>query len=412
MHHSPSVQQEGQLAMPESETTATRTPDLATIAITAGRSANGASVAPVLFESTTFESEGVDQGRRDAMSTRATEFYSRHGNPTVGAFESAIAALEGAEAARAFASGMGAVSAVILGLCSTGDHVVAQRQMYSGTTMLLTAACPRFGIDVTFVDGTDPEAWNAAIRPGKTTVLWAETPANPRLDLIDLEAFGALKGPIKVVDSTIATPLGQQPLRYGVDLVVHSATKFLAGHNDTTLGVIAGSRELIDWLWGFAVLQGASASPRDALAGIKGLRTLAVRTERQSATAQVLAERLQADPRIESVFYPGLPSHPQAHLVGPQLRQTGGLVTFDVAGGLDAGRLLVESTKICRLATSFGGTESMLTHPASTTHVGLRPDEMAAAGVAPGTIRMSVGLEHVDDIWADLDAALPNLSNG
>src|SRR4029079_15755820 len=164
---------------------------------------------------------------------------------------------------------MGAVSAVVLGLCSTGDHIVAQRQIYAGTQQLLQAACPRFGIDVTFVDGTDPAAWADAVRPGKTVLLLAETPANPRLDLVDLDALASIPGPLKVVDSTFATPLGQRPLHHRIDLVIHSATKAIAGHNDATLAVVAGSAELIDWLWSFAVLQGANASPSDALNGLR-----------------------------------------------------------------------------------------------------------------------------------------------
>ena len=178
-----------------------------------------------------------------------------------------------AEAARAYASGMGAITGIVLGLCSAGDHIVAQRQLYAATQLLFQAACPRFGIDVTFVDGTEPGAFAAAVRPGKTTLVFAETPANPKLDIIDLAEVGAIKGPVTVVDSTFATPMLQQPLAHGVDLVVHSATKGIAGHNDATLGVVAGSRELIDWLWGFAVLQGAAASPFDALNATRGMRT-------------------------------------------------------------------------------------------------------------------------------------------
>ncbi|MCZ7630327.1 MAG: PLP-dependent transferase [Microthrixaceae bacterium] len=242
--------------------------------------------------------------------------------------------------------------------------------------------------------------------PGRTTLLLAETPANPRLDLVDLAALGAIKGPMKVVDSTFATPLAQRPLEHGCDLVVHSATKFIGGHNDITLGVAAGSRDLVDWLWGFAVLQGAVASPHEAAGGIRGLRTLGVRLAHQSESAMKLASALEGDRRVASVRYPGLPSHPQAELARCQMDLMGGLVTFDVVGGLDAGRHLVESTGICRLATSLGGPETLVTHPASTTHVSLLPEELEAAGIGPGTIRMSVGLEDPDDLVRDLDAAL------
>lgn len=374
--------------------------------IQVGRSNNGASLAPVIAASSTFAISSVDEGRRMALSNSATGYYSRYGNPTVNDFEEAIADLEGAEAARAFGSGMGAIAAAVLGLCSTGDHIVAQRQVYAGTQMLLQSVCPRMGIEVTLVDGTDPVAWREAVVPGRTMLLLAETPANPRLDLVDLGALGAIKGPMKVVDSTFATPLAQRPLEHGCDLVVHSATKFIGGHNDVTLGVAAGSRDLVAWLWGFAVLQGAVASPHEAAGGIRGLRTLGVRLRRQSDSAMQIATALEADQRVESVRYPGLPSHPQSGLAQRQMDIMGGLVTFDVVGGLDAGRRLVESTRICRLATSLGGPETLVTHPASTTHVSLLPEELEASGIGPGTIRMSVGLEDPEDLVSDLGSAL------
>lgn len=386
-------------SLPDSSGTDTRL-------IRAGRTHNGAALAPVIWSTSTFVTPTVDEAQRMARSVGATEFYSRFGNPTVCNFEDAVVELEGAEAARAFGSGMGAVAAVVLGLCSQGDHVVTQRQLYAGTQMLFQAVCPRFGIDVTFVDGTDPDAWEAAVQPGRTMLLFAETPANPRLDLVDLERLGAIAGPMKAVDSTFATPLAQRPLESGCDLVVHSATKCLGGHNDVTLGVVAGSRELIDWVWGFAVLQGAVASPYEAAAGLRGLRTLGVRLRHQSASAQRIAEALEGDDRVAEVRYPGLASHPQHELATRQLDLMGGLITFDVVGGLDAGRRLVESTELCRLATSLGGPETLLTHPASTTHVNLLPDELAAAGIGEGTIRMSVGLEDPTDIIADLRRAL------
>jgi cystathionine beta-lyase/cystathionine gamma-synthase len=377
-----------------------------TTAIRAGRADNGTALAPVLWATTTFTTPTVDEGRDMATSVGASRFYARYGNPSVSAFESAIAELEGAEAARAFASGMGAVSAVVLGLCSTGDHIVAQRQLYAGTQLLLQTACPRFGIDVTFVDGTEPGAFAAAVQPGRTTLVLAETPANPRIELVDLDAVGAIKGPITVVDSTFATPLGQRPLDHGVDLVLHSATKAIAGHNDASLGVVAGSRELIDWLWSFAVLQGANPSPYDAVNGLRGLRTLGVRLARQTETAQQLAEVLEAHPGVAEVRYPGLTSHPQHELAQRQLTRAGGLLAFDVVGGIEAGRAFVEGVELAQLATSLGGPETLVTHPASTTHVNLTPEELEANGIGPGTVRVSVGLEHADDLIADVRQAL------
>jgi cystathionine beta-lyase/cystathionine gamma-synthase len=380
-----------------------------TTAIRAGRADNDTALAPILWATTTFVTPTVEEGRRLATTIGPNRFYSRYGNPTVRGFEEAIAQLEGAESARAFASGMGAVSAVVLGLCSQGDHIVAQRQLYAGTQLLLQSACPRFGIDVTFVDGTDPQAWVDAVRPGKTVLLLAETPANPRLDLVDVEALAAIQGPLKVVDSTFATPLAQRPLDYGADLVVHSATKSIAGHNDASLGVVAGSSELVDWLWSFAVLQGANASPFDAMNGLRGLRTLAVRLRQQTESAQRLAEELEEHPAVAGVRYPGLPSHPQHDVAKRQLALMGGLLTFDLAGGLDAGRAFVESVRVAQLATSLGGPETLVTHPATTTHVNLTPEELAAVDIGLGTVRVSVGLEHPDDLLADFGQALARI---
>ncbi|MFN3217551.1 MAG: trans-sulfuration enzyme family protein [Acidimicrobiales bacterium] len=379
--------------------------DPQTLAITAGRPDGQAALAPILYTSTTFTTASVDEGRRMATDPHEANFYTRYGNPTIAAFEHAMAELEGAEAARAFSSGMGAISAVVLGLCSSGDHIVTQRQLYAGTQLLFQSVCPRFGIDVTFVDAAEPGAFAAAVRPGKTMVVFAETPANPRLDLVDLDELGAIAGPVTVVDSTFAPPLIQRPLDHGVDLSLHSATKAIGGHNDATLGVVSGSEELLTWLWGFAVLQGANAAPFDAMNGLRGLRTLGVRLERQSATALALAEELEAHPGVVCVRHPGLASHPQHELAKRQMRLYGGLLTFDV-GGVEAGRRFVEATRIARLATSLGGPETLVTHPASTTHVGLTPEELAASGISEGTVRMSVGLEHVDDLRTDLLAAL------
>lgn len=383
-----------------------------TVAVRAGRSGDANSLAPVLWGTSTFVSETVEEARRMATAVGCERFYSRFGNPTVRGFEEAIAALEGAEAARAFASGMGAISAVVFGLCSTGDHIVAQQQLYSASQLLFRAACPRFGIDVTFVDGTEPGAFADAVIPGRTALVFAETPANPKLDIVDLDALGAIAGPITVVDGTFATPVLQQPLRHGVDLVIHSATKGIAGHNDATLGVVAGSAELIDWLWGYAVLQGAVASPFDALNGTRGIRTLPTRIRAQSSAALRIASHLEGRPGVSDVRHPGLASHPQHDLAMRQMSAGGSLVTFDVDGGLDAGRRFVEGLELAQIATSLGGPETLVTHPATTTHVGLLPDELAANGIGPGTVRISVGLEDVDDVIADLDRALTGIGSG
>jgi cystathionine beta-lyase/cystathionine gamma-synthase len=380
---------------------------LDTTAVTAGRSTSGTSLAPVLYGTTAFVTASVDDSRR--MATRQPgedRFYSRYGNPTVSAFEEAVAALEGAEAARAYASGMGAISGVVLALCSSGDHVVAQRRIYGGTRHLFQALCPRFGIEVTFVDGTRPGAFAEAVQPGRTVLVYAETPANPRLDLVDLDELGAIEGPFTAVDSTFATPVVQRPVEHGVDLVIHSVTKAMAGHNDASLGVVAGSLDLVGALWPFAVLQGANASPTDALNGLRGLRTLPVRMERQSSTAQRLAEVLAGHPGVDDVRYPGLDSHPQRDLAKRQMDLAGGLLTVDLAGGAEAGRRFVESVRLARMAPTLGGPETLVTHPASTTHAQLTEEELAADGITPGTIRISAGLEHPDDVVADIVQAI------
>ncbi len=383
--------------------------DPATIAILAGRDPAESSLAPVIYPTTAFESSSVADARRVATDPTSHRFYSRNGNPTVAAFEQAIARLEGAEAARAYGSGMGAVTGVVLGVCSSGDHIVTQRQLYSVTQLVFQAVCPRFGIDVTFVDGTDPEAFAAAVEPGRTTLVWAETPANPCLDLVDLDALGAIAGPVTAVDSTFATPLGVRPVDHGVDLVVHSGTKGIGGHNDATIGVVAGSAELVAWLRGFAILQGAVASPYDAANALRGLRTLPARLDVQCANAQALAEALETHPGAVRVRYPGLASHPQHALARAQMARMGAMISFEVVGGLEAGSRFVESLQIARMATSLGGPETLVTHPASTTHVSLTPEELAANGIGPGTIRVSVGLEAAADIVSDFCRALDAL---
>jgi len=381
-------------------------PSLDTIAVTAGRTASGGSLAPPLWTTSTFELGGDVDARRLATTPGEARFYGRHGNPTVAAFEDAVAQMEGAEAALAFASGMGALSAVVLGLCSRGSHIVAARQLYGGARQLLSGPCARFGIDVTFVDATRPGALSEAVEPGRTVLVVAESPANPRLDLVDLDELGAIQGPFTVVDSTFATPFGQRPLAHGVDLVVHSATKAMAGHNDALLGVVCGSRDLVEWLWGFAVLQGAPASPFDAMNGLRGLRTLGVRFRQQTATALALAEALEGLAAVREVRHPGLASHPQADLARRQMQLTGGLVSFEVAGGADAARRFVAALRLVRHAASLGGPETLVCHPASTSHAGLREEELAEAGISGGSVRISCGLEDPADIIDDVRNAL------
>ena len=377
-----------------------------TVAITSGRAGNGRSLAPPLWASSTFETESVEASLKAATTPKAREFYGRYGNPTVNAFEDAVAALEGAEAAQAFASGMGAITTLVLAMCSQGDHIVAQHQTFSTTQLLFTVVCARFGIEATIVDGTDTDAIAAAIRPNRTRLLFVETPTNPVMQLVDLEAVGALTGPIKVVDSTFAGPMITRPLEYGFDLVMHSATKSLAGHNDATLGVVAGPADLISWIWSYHTIHGATASPFDALNGLRGIRTLGVRVRQQSASAQRIAEALEEHPKVLAVHYPGLDSHPQRDLAKRQMALGGGVLSFEVGGGWDAGRTVAEGLRLAHLAPSLGGPETLVTHVASTTAANLTPEEREAMGIGDGLVRLSVGLEDADDLIDDVRQAL------
>jgi cystathionine beta-lyase/cystathionine gamma-synthase len=303
------------------------------------------------------------------------------------------------------------VTSVVFALCSSGDHVVVQRQLFSVTSTLFTAHCPRFGIDVTFVDGTDTAQFAEAIRPGRTQLVFVETPANPALSLTDIEAVSALPGPFTVVDSTFATPVLQQPLALGADLVLHAATKGLAGHNDALLGVVAGSRDLIDAIWGWHVVQGGQASPFDAWNGLRGIRTLGVRVRQQCATAQALAEHLEGHEAVATVSYPGLDSHPQRDLAKRQMSAGGTLLAVELAGGFEAARRFCEATRLARIALSLGGPETLVTHPATiASH--LTPDERAGLGISDGLVRVSVGLEDLADLRADFDQALAAASTG
>jgi cystathionine beta-lyase/cystathionine gamma-synthase len=384
----------------------TEHPRPATQAITAGRTASGRSLAPALWASTVWESDGLADARRRATGTRIGEFYSRYSNPTVRSFEEAMATLEGAEDSMAFASGMGALSSVVLALCSAGDHIVAQRNLYAGTLAFLQGPCARFGIETTLVDGHLPGAFTDAVRPGRTMLVLAETPSNPRLDLVDLDELGALRGPITVVDSTLATPLGQRPLDHGVHLSLHSATKGIAGHNDATLGVISGEKELIDAIWAYSVLHGAVPSPFDALNALRGIRTLSVRTTHQADAAVFLAESLAEHPAIALVHHPSLAAHPQADLAKRQMRHGGTVLSIVLAGGFAAAEKFLDDVRLMRVATSLGGPETLVCHPATSTHASLTPDEAAAVGVSDGMLRISVGLEDPADLLDDLYRAL------
>jgi cystathionine beta-lyase/cystathionine gamma-synthase len=382
-----------------------------TRAIRAGRRYNESSLAPVLWPSTTYFNRSVDENFAVARSAHPGKFYSRNGSPTVIEFEDAMAALEGAEAALAFGSGMGALSSVLLTFCGAGDHVVAQSRTFSVTNQMFTMLCPRLGIDVTFVDATNSDEIAAAVRPGKTQLVFVESPANPGLDVVDLDAVGSIVGPFTVCDATFAPPPVQQTLSHGIDIVMHAATKGIAGHNDAMLGVIAGERDLIAAVWGHHLIHGAVCSPFDAWNALRGIRTLHARIRQESETAQALAESLESHPAVARVLYPGLDSHPQRDVAKRQMTSGGAVLTFDIAGGLEAGRAFVEGVELAQVAPSLGGPETLVVHPPTMTAATLTPDERAAMGIGEGMIRVSVGLEHVDDVIADFRQSLDRLSS-
>ncbi|MFZ9402576.1 MAG: trans-sulfuration enzyme family protein [Ilumatobacteraceae bacterium] len=376
-----------------------------TKAITAGRDESG-SLAPALWASSTWDTTDVDATNAAAKMQHSSGFYSRYANPTVQSFEKAVAELEGTEAALAFGSGMGAIASTIFALCSTGDHIVAQRNCYGGTLAFLDGPCKRMGIDVTYVDGRNASEFAAAVKPGKTMLVMAETPTNPHLDIVDLAALGAIKGPYTMVDSTLATPLGQQPCTHGVSITMHSATKGIAGHNDATLGVIAGEKDLINTIWAYAVLHGATASPFDALNGVRGIRSLGARLRQQSETAQHLAEWLTAHPAIKRVNYPGLTSHPQHELAKRQMRWFGSLMSIELCGSFDDARRLSQRLQLVRSAVTLGGPDTLISHSASSTHISVDPAVKAATGISDTLMRVSVGLEAFEDLRSDFAAAL------
>lgn len=383
----------------------TENPHLDTTAITAGRrGARGLSAD--ISTSTVWSSNGLDATHDEIVRGRRGKAYSRYTNPTVRQFEEAIAELEEADDALAFASGMGAIATVVFALCSPGDHIVAQQQLYGGTLALLSGPVRRMGIDVTFVDATIPGAFVEAAKKPRTMLVIAETPANPALALADLDEVGSIAGPFTLVDSTFATPMCQQPLRHGVNISLHSATKAIGGHNDALIGVIAGEIDLVDAVWAHSVLHGAAASPYDAHNALRGVRTLAVRQERQCSTAATLADWFSSQGACGAVHYPGLSTHPQHALAVRQMTAFGSMLAVELPGGPEACTRFLQAIELARPATSLGGPETLVCHPASSTHHGLDQESLAASSAADGLLRISVGLENPSDLIADFERAL------
>jgi methionine-gamma-lyase len=365
-------------------------------------------VVPPIYATSTFLFESAAQLEAFNRGTGEGYIYARDGNPTVEAVEATIAALEGAEAALLTASGMAACTTSLLGLLSAGDELVCSTTIYGGTLQFVTKYLPRFGIVVRFVSLDDLRDL-ARVFSERTRVVWFESPTNPTLRCVDLrrvaEACRA-RGVLSIVDGTFASPINQRPVAHGIDLVMHSATKYLNGHSDLVAGALAGSEALVARLRAARRLFGAVLDPMPAHALARGLKTLALRVARQNASAQAVAEWLARDPRISRVDYPGLASHPDHEVARRQMSGFGGMVTFECAGGYEAACRAFDRFRLILRAASLGGTETLCSLPVLTSHYAFTEVQLRAAGVTRGMIRLSVGLDEVDDILADLDQAL------
>jgi methionine-gamma-lyase len=386
-----------------------------TRAVHAGYQKNehGALATPI-YQTSTFIFDSAEQGGRRFALEEGGYIYSRLGNPTNTQVEEKLANLENGEAAVSTASGIGAITSVIWAAVSAGDHIVAAKTLYGCTFAFLNHGLSRFGVEVTFVDTTDPENVRAAMKQN-TKVIYLESPANPNMTISDIEAISKIahevEGCIVVVDNTYCTPYLQRPLDLGADVVVHSATKYLNGHGDVIAGFAVGKQEFIDQvrLVGIKDMTGASLSPFDAYLINRGMKTLDLRMERHCANAQKVAEFLESHPAVETIQYPGLKSFQQYSLAKKQMSLPGAMIAFEVKGGLEAGIQLMNTVELCTLAVSLGDTETLIQHPASMTHSPYTPEERAEAGISEGLVRISIGLEDPDDIISDLKQALDQL---
>ncbi len=334
--------------------------------------------------------------------------YSRFSNPTVDEFIAKIAALEGAEDGVATGTGMAAIFSTFMTFLSAGDHIISASAVFGSTHSILTKYLPKWGIDFSYFDMNKPEAIASLIRPG-TKMLYLETPSNPGLDIIDIELVASLcrqHNILFVVDNCFATPAVQQPVKYGADLVLHSATKFIDGQGRVLGGVVVGRKKLINQLYLFIRNTGPSLSPFNAWVLTKSLETLFVRMDRHAANALELAKHFDNHPKLNWVKYPFLESHPQHAIAKKQMSNGGGIVTFELKGGLESGRSFLNALQMLSMTNNLGDSRSIASHPASTTHSKLTEEERAAVGITPGLIRISVGLEHISDIIADIEQAL------
>lgn len=381
-----------------------------TLSVHAGedRTANFGALSVPIYPASVFAFEDADEGIAIHNYEKDGYFYGRLGNPTVDALERTVAELENGEAGLAFASGMAAISAAAFTLVGSGDHVVAPESMYSTTTNFLKHIGESFGVETTFVDAADAEAYAAAIRPN-TKMFWIESPSNPLVritDIAEVAAIGRKAGVATVVDNTFATPFNQRPLELGADLVIHSATKYLGGHSDLTAGVMAGHRDVVEKArHGAAKFYGGNIAPQVAWLVLRGIKTLGLRMQRHNDNASALAHMLSSHSKIQGVFYPGLEDHQNHEIAKRQMRGFGGMLGADV-GTAEAAKKLVNNLKICTFATSLGGIETLIQPVALMTHATLSAEERAAAGVSEGLLRISVGIENIDDICQDIYDAL------
>jgi cystathionine gamma-synthase len=365
---------------------------------------NGPLATPI-YQTSTFEVTDNDEQLR---ATHTDHFYTRYGNPTNTVAERTIAALEGVDAALTFSSGMGAITTTLMALLKTGDHVVAQRDIYGGVHKFLSQWLPKMGIETTFVDTNEYEQHARAIRPN-TKLLYLESPTNPTLRVVDFKKVAALARQhrlLSMIDSTFGTPINQRPAEFGIDLVMHSGTKYLAGHSDLICGVVAGRDELIGKIWETRTTLGNCMDPHASWVLVRGLKTLAVRVARQNENAHRVAEFLSENAKVRRVHYPFLKSHPQHGVAREQMSGGGGMVSFEVEGTGEDARRVSESMRLFTLAPSLGGVESLASIPVLTSHLNVAPEERKKMGITEQMIRLSVGIENANDLIADLEHAL------
>lgn len=364
--------------------------------------------ASSIYMTSSFAFDSAEHARALFAREAEGEIYTRYGNPNVGEFVEKICLLEGAETGVALASGMSAVFSALAGLLNQGDHVLASRSVFGSTHQVLSQILPRWGITHSYGDIAQPETWASLVRP-ETRLCLVETPSNPALDLIDLTWLGEFcrtRDIILVVDNVFATPILQNPIAFGADVVMHSATKYIDGQGRGIGGILVGDQACLQDIAFFTRHSGPCLSPFNAWMFSKSLETLPLRMVRHCDSAEALAGCLEANNQVSFVKYPHLSSHPQYALAKRQMRRGGGIVTFELKGGVAQGRRFLDQLQLCSLTANLGDSRTIATHPASTTHSSLTGDERLAVGITPGLVRVSVGLEHVDDIWQDIEQAL------